>query len=123
MGLRLSGGATEVPRAPAMEGTLIARNAFEDGSAALDLRHVTPHAGSGAVGRIMEAFRPASAAYLIRFPRQDHTTPGADAIEHAILDILPEPCEVEVLACGDGIFAAVVSPCSGQPFDPVCIHS
>lgn len=83
-----------------------------------------PVRSDSAMSQFMEAMRESSLALLVRFP-----APGLSALRpteilrEALESVLPEPCGIALLPFDTHVFAAVVTPRSEQPFDPLHVHS
>jgi len=83
-----------------------------------------PARQESAIAQFVEAMRESSMAFLVRFPLpfQPALRP-TETLRDTLESILLEPCEVRLIAFDTHTFAAIVTPRSEQPFDPLHIHS
>lgn len=81
---------------------------------------LAPQEPDDAWRQFAEALHPASLAMLVRFG--EWVLEGeevADLISRALQESLGEPCRRDVLQAADGTVVAIITPLSGEPFDPV----
>ncbi|MGC8667487.1 MAG: EAL domain-containing protein [Chthonomonadales bacterium] len=76
------------------------------------------------VRRFVDRMQNCSMAFMVRFSAPDRVPPQtASLIENILQGILLEPALIDTFPMDAQTIAAVVTPRSGQPFDPFFIHS
>jgi EAL domain-containing protein (putative c-di-GMP-specific phosphodiesterase class I) len=78
----------------------------------------------GMMQPLMDSIGESSVVFLVRFPFQIFSSfHPADMLADALKEILPEPGDVRIFPMDRRIFAMVLTPKCGIPYDPMQVHA
>lgn len=76
------------------------------------------------IGEMLDALLPHSLVYVVRWPSGgSQDVARAQAVQQALMECLPEPCDISLIALDATTTAAILSPRSEQALDPLFVYA